>query len=99
MVTANLAGKPFELLRDRLLFARIERVVHLAQVAVDDVANGEVVGAVRQVIATAHGWALRAQVHLQMLEEVVVLEIMCNVLSKQKLRIIKYSTCVVPRVT
>lgn len=45
----------------------------LAEVAVDDVLDGEVGGAVGQVVAAAQGRVLLPQVHLQVQEEVHVL--------------------------
>ena len=68
-----LARSPLEVTGDTLLLSRLDTVELLAEVAVDDVLHGIVVRAEAEVVATAQRRMLGAHVHLQMLEEVVVL--------------------------
>ena len=69
----HLIGRAVKLLGDLLLPGHVHAGELLAQVAVDDRLDRVVVGPEAGVIAAAQGGVLGAHVHLEVLEEVVVL--------------------------
>lgn len=68
----DLGRSSVELLGNALLFGALQVIVLLAIVAIDDTLDGEIVGAIAQMITPSQWRILGSHVHLQILEEVVV---------------------------
>merc|ERR1719378_800231 len=64
--------RPVQIIGDAFLFGQLQGIILLAEIPVDDVFNGEIVRSVRKMISTTNRRMISAQMHLQMLEEVVV---------------------------
>merc|ERR1712168_1100551 len=64
--------RPVQIIGDAFLFGQLQGIILLAEIPVDDVFDGEIVRSVRKMISTTNRRMISAQMHLQMLEEVVV---------------------------
>lgn len=68
-----LRRSSFEITGDAFLFVRFDGIELFAQITVDNVFYGIIIRSERKMIPSAERWMLASHVHLQMLEEVVIL--------------------------
>ena len=68
----DFGGRSVQIVGDAFLLAQFQRVVLFAQIAVDHVFHGEIVRTIREMISAANRRMISAQMHLQMLEEIVI---------------------------
>ena len=71
--SSYLIGCSLDAFRNVLLFRHVHRVEEFAEVTVDDVPHGLVVGAEREVISSNQTGQFRAHMHLKVLEKINVL--------------------------